>query len=139
MNDEQDMSSSVIPSGLSLLTLIFIIRACGSQGIYASLDIFPVCQSGVSLLSRSTVDLEMRIWMSQKVDGIHLVIKLTVTALMPHGWSFGINLCAVFLPSFTPVRTLMVRGMSPNALFIPRSIFPSRFGASRTTQKTRLS
>jgi hypothetical protein len=44
----------------------------------------------------------------------------------------GISLWAVFRPSLTPVRNLIVRGISPSALFIPVRIFPSFPAASST-------
>ena len=44
----------------------------------------------------------------------------------------GMSLCAVFRPSLTPVRSLIVTGTSPSALFIPMRILPSFPGASRT-------
>jgi hypothetical protein len=43
-------------------------------------------------------------------------------------------LWAVFRPSFTPVRSFTVTGISPRALFIPTTIFPSLAGASSTTK-----
>lgn len=47
------------------------------------------------------------------------------------------SLCAVFLPSLTPVRSLTVRGMSPSALFIPTRILPNLPGVSSTVEKVR--
>jgi hypothetical protein len=47
----------------------------------------------------------------------------------------GISLWALFRPSLTPVRILMVRGISPSALFIPISIFPSFPAASSTVSE----
>lgn len=44
----------------------------------------------------------------------------------------GINLCALLRPSLTPVRSLMVKGISPSARFIPTRIFPSFPAASNT-------
>ena len=44
----------------------------------------------------------------------------------------GISLWALLRPSLTPVRILMVRGISPSALFIPISIFPNLPAASST-------
>lgn len=44
----------------------------------------------------------------------------------------GMSLCAVFLPSFTPVRSFTVTGISPSALFIPTTILPSFPAASST-------
>ena len=51
----------------------------------------------------------------------------------PHSeLSRGMSLCAVLRPSLTPVRSLTVTGISPSALFIPTTIFPSFAGASST-------
>lgn len=47
----------------------------------------------------------------------------------------GISLWAVLRPSFTPVRILMVRGISPRARFIPTKIFPNFPAASSTVSK----
>ena len=47
----------------------------------------------------------------------------------------GISLWALLRPSLTPVRILMVRGISPSALFIPISIFPNFPAASSTVSK----
>ena len=47
----------------------------------------------------------------------------------------GISLWALLRPSLTPVRILMVRGISPSALFIPISIFPSFPAASSTVSE----
>ena len=44
----------------------------------------------------------------------------------------GISLWAVLRPSLTPVRILMVRGISPRARFIPIRIFPNFPAASST-------
>ena len=61
------------------------------------------------------------------------VEKLTVIQDAPNsGPSLGINLCAVFFPSFTPVLSLTVNGMSPSALFMPTMIRPSFPTASST-------
>ena len=42
------------------------------------------------------------------------------------------SLWALLRPSLTPVRSLTVTGISPSALFIPTTIFPSRPAASST-------
>ena len=47
----------------------------------------------------------------------------------------GISLWALLRPSLTPVRILMVRGISPSALFIPISIFPNFPAASSTVSE----
>ena len=47
----------------------------------------------------------------------------------------GISLWALLRPSLTPVRNLMVRGISPSALFIPISIFPNFPAASSTVSE----
>ena len=49
----------------------------------------------------------------------------------------GINLWAVLRPSFTPVRSFTVTGMSPRALFIPTIILPSLAAASSTEGVTK--
>lgn len=45
----------------------------------------------------------------------------------------GISLCDVLWPSFTPVRSFTVSGISPSALFMPARIFPSFPAASSTS------
>ena len=61
------------------------------------------------------------------------ICDLTVTQLTPHSApKRGINLWAVFFPSFTPVRNLTVTGMSPKAWFMPTRLLPSFEGASST-------
>ena len=47
----------------------------------------------------------------------------------------GISLWAVLRPSLTPVRILMVRGISPRARFIPTKIFPNFPAASSTVSE----
>lgn len=47
----------------------------------------------------------------------------------------GISLWALLRPSLTPARILMVRGISPSALFIPISIFPNFPAASSTVSE----
>lgn len=42
------------------------------------------------------------------------------------------SLCAVLRPSLTPVLSLTVTGMSPNARFMPTTILPNLPAASRT-------
>lgn len=42
------------------------------------------------------------------------------------------SLCALFFPSFTPVRNFTVIGISPSALFMPAMILPSLPAASST-------
>src|SRR5258708_29704850 len=51
----------------------------------------------------------------------------------------GINLCALLWPSLTPVRILIVRGISPSALFIPIRIFPNFPAAHSTVSEEDLS
>jgi len=43
-------------------------------------------------------------------------------------------LCALLRPSLTPVRSLIVTGISPSALDIPATILPSFAGASNTAE-----
>jgi hypothetical protein len=63
--------------------------------------------------------------------------KLTVMAATFHSAPIlGINLCALLRPSLTPVRSLMVKGISPRARFIPTRIFPSLPAASSTVGDT---
>ena len=65
-------------------------------------------------------------------DGV-AYIKLTVMAATFHSAPIlGINLCALLRPSLTPVRSLIVKGISPRARFIPIRIFPSFPAASNT-------
>lgn len=67
-----------------------------------------------------------------QIVGPTRVSILTANALTPQLSKLGSSLCAVFLPSLTPVRTLRVSGISPSALFIPVRILPNFVGASST-------
>jgi len=100
-------------------------------------DVFPICQLGVSLLSRPTMQLRRK----ERI-GAYITVYLseagwlTVMAATFHSAPIlGISLWAVLRPSLTPVRILMVRGISPRARFIPIKIFPSFPAASSTVSE----
>jgi hypothetical protein len=100
-------------------------------------DVFPICQLGVSLLSRPTMQLRRK----ERI-GAYITVYLseagwlTVMAATFHSAPIlGISLWAVLRPSLTPVRILMVRGISPRARFIPIKIFPS-FPAASSTERS---
>jgi hypothetical protein len=110
-----------------------------ANGIDAFSDVVPICQLCVSLLSRPPVQLATGSGAgSGKSSYRHTSEKgswrgLTVMAATFHSaLILGISLWAVLRPSLTPVRNLIVKGISPSALFIPIRIFPSFPAASST-------